>query len=78
MITTTTDSQPELAKIHHRWPVCLDPDSVDVWLDSETRLEALSELLMAPSASLFEHFAVSDAVNNVRNDGPELAEPMSA
>lgn len=78
LITTTTDSQPELAKIHHRWPVCLDPDSVDVWLDPETRLEALAELLMAPPASLFEHFPISDLVNRVGNDSPEVAQPLSA
>ncbi len=78
LITTATDSSPELAQIHHRWPVCLDPDSVDVWLDPETRLEALAELLMAPAASLFEHFPVSDLVNRVGNDSPEVAAPLSA
>lgn len=78
LITTSTAGQPELQKIHHRWPVCLDPGAVDVWLDPETRLEALSELLMPPSATLFEHYAVSDLVNKVGNEGPEVAQPLAA
>lgn len=78
LITTTTESQPELAKIHHRWPVCLDPDSVDVWLDPEIRLDALSELLVPPSATLFENFPVTVLVNKVGNDSPWVAEPLSA
>jgi putative SOS response-associated peptidase YedK len=77
LITTSTDGQPELQKIHHRWPVCLDPESIDVWLDPETRLEALAELLMPPSPSLFERYAVSELVNKVGNEGPRLAEPVS-
>lgn len=71
----TTDAPPGLAHLHSRWPVVLDPDSLNVWFDPSTSLDALSELLLPPPASWFEHFAVSTAVNSVANDSPELAIP---
>ena len=43
-----------------------------------TWLEALAELLIPPSGSLFENFPVSDLVNRVGNVSPEVAEPLSA
>jgi putative SOS response-associated peptidase YedK len=58
--------------IHDRMPVILDRDREAEWLDPRTAESDLHELLTpAPSASL-EVREVSDLVNSVREDGPEL------
>ena len=74
----TTEAPPELSHIHLRWPAVLDEDSLEVWFDPATSLDALAELLMPPPAGWFEYFAVGPAVNNVRNDSPDLAAPFGA
>ena len=53
-----------------------DEESLDVWFDPSTSLDALSELLMPAPAAWFEYFAVGSGVNNVANDSPELALPI--
>jgi putative SOS response-associated peptidase YedK len=72
----TTEAPRELSHIHSRWPVVLDEDSLDVWFDPATSLDALAELLGTPPASWFEYFEVGPGVNNVRNDSPDLAAPL--
>jgi putative SOS response-associated peptidase YedK len=71
----TAPAPRDLSHLHHRWPVCLDEEGAQVWLDPETRLEALEELLLPPPAAWFTFHPVSDLVNNVANDAPEVAEP---
>ncbi len=54
-----------MATLHDRMPVILSPDDYDRWLDpSVTDPDAVQDLLRA--------YPVARAVNNVRNDGPEL------
>jgi putative SOS response-associated peptidase YedK len=62
-----------VAPIHDRMPVILERDAEGTWLDRERSREELLELLR-PTDDL-ELTEVSDAVNDVRNDGPELIEP---
>jgi putative SOS response-associated peptidase YedK len=58
--------------IHDRMPVILDRDREAAWLDPRTAEGDLHDVLTpAPSASL-EVREVSDLVNSVREDGPEL------
>jgi len=62
-----------VAPIHDRMPVILDPDSEAAWLDpawSEADLAAL----LAPTDDLVVT-EVSDAVNDVRQNGPALIQP---
>ena len=75
---TIITGQPneKIAEIHDRMPVMLPPSAWDSWLDPENDdLEALGKLLVPAPASLLEVHPVSRAVNNVRDDGPELIEP---
>ena len=72
----------DLAQIHDRMPVFVDADLADDWLDP---LEPASdELLAAVSlggvevADRAEFHRVGSAVGNVRNNGPELIEPLEA
>jgi putative SOS response-associated peptidase YedK len=62
-----------VAPIHDRMPVILEPDGEDPWLDPAAGEEQLRALL-APTDDL-EMTEVSDAVNDVRQDGPGLIEP---
>jgi putative SOS response-associated peptidase YedK len=62
-----------VAPIHDRMPVILERDAEGAWLDRDHPREGLLELLR-PTDDL-ELTEVSDAVNDVRNDGPELIEP---
>ncbi|HEY3191851.1 MAG TPA: SOS response-associated peptidase [Solirubrobacterales bacterium] len=62
-----------VAPIHDRMPVILDADAEEIWLDPGGGEERLEELLV-PTDDL-EVTEVSDAVNDVRQDGPTLIEP---
>jgi putative SOS response-associated peptidase YedK len=62
-----------VAPIHDRMPVILAPEAEEAWLDPDAGEEELLELLLpTDDLSVTE---VSDAVNDVRQDGPALIEP---
>jgi putative SOS response-associated peptidase YedK len=69
----TTDANETVAPIHDRMPVILDREAEPGWLDPEAGLEDLRDLLV-PTDEL-EVTEVSDAVNDVRQDGAALIEP---
>jgi putative SOS response-associated peptidase YedK len=73
----TTSANGTMAPVHNRMPVILAPNAWEAWLDPTNRdVEALHELMVpAPDDVLVMH-AVSTSVNNVRNKGPELIEPV--
>jgi putative SOS response-associated peptidase YedK len=62
-----------VAPIHDRMPVILESEAESAWLDREAGEEDLLPL-MAPTDDLTVT-EVSDAVNDVRQDGPALIEP---
>jgi len=66
-----------VARIHNRMPVVLDPTDWDAWLAEATPPQQLRLLLRTAPVELFDAYAVSPAVNNVRNEGPELLAPLS-
>jgi putative SOS response-associated peptidase YedK len=61
--------------IHDRMPVILAPDTETAWLDPERDPEELLALLAPAPDDVLAVNAVSDAVNDVRQDGPHLIEP---
>jgi putative SOS response-associated peptidase YedK len=63
-----------IAPIHDRMPVMLPAESEDAWLAPDADADELTALL-APYGGELELREVSDAVNDVRNDGPEVLEP---
>jgi putative SOS response-associated peptidase YedK len=73
----TTKANELLAPIHDRMPVILSPEGEQVWLDkgAET-LEALAFLTPYPAEQM-EGFAVSRAVNDPRDEGPDLNQPYA-
>jgi putative SOS response-associated peptidase YedK len=68
-----------LADIHPRMPVVLTPDRWDAWLDpSRTDPEAITPLLAPPPPEFLRVYPIGTAVSNVRNNGPELTDPLPA
>lgn len=74
----TRDASGELAKIHNRMPLFLPPDRWDIWLDPRVdSIPHLRELMIVshPDAGL-DCWPVKNLVNSIRNNGPELIEPL--
>lgn len=70
----TTEAEDSLGHIHDRMPLMVERDRWSQWLDPRVGGE-LSLLVPAAPGSL-EAYPVSKAVGNVRNNGPELVEPL--
>ncbi|SDJ31293.1 Putative SOS response-associated peptidase YedK [Frankineae bacterium MT45] len=73
----TQEATDLLGEIHDRNPVIVPPQRRAEWLDCSSEDLAVAERLLAdlPAARL-EPYVVSSAVGNVRNNGPELIEPV--
>jgi putative SOS response-associated peptidase YedK len=76
--TIITGTPNELvARLHDRMPVILPEESWDAWLDpTNDDPDALRALLVPLPADQVEAWPVEPLVNSVRNDGPELIEPL--
>ena len=58
-------------------PMTVLPGDWDAWLDPRlTDAEGVRPLLHAPHGAEVETYAVVPLVNIVRNDGPELLQPL--
>jgi putative SOS response-associated peptidase YedK len=73
----TTEPNTLIRPIHDRMPVILDPSLEAAWLDPEAEEDELLAMLGPAPADLLALREISDAVNDVRNDGPELLEPQA-
>jgi putative SOS response-associated peptidase YedK len=77
----TAAANDMMAPIHNRMPVMIPEDAWERWLDpARTEGEGLAELkgLLVPSdEGSLKLYPVSQRVNNVRNDGPDLVEPIA-
>jgi putative SOS response-associated peptidase YedK len=62
------------ARFHDRMPVIIAPEDYDTWLTG-TPEEALALLKPYP-ADAMRAYPVSAKVNNPKNDGPELVDPI--
>lgn len=76
IITTTANEL--LAKIHHRMPVILDPESHEHWLDERSNAASLKDLLVPYPASGMNSYAVSHDVNDTRIDDERLLRPAES
>ncbi len=71
----TTAASPDIAPIHDRMPVVIQPRDFDTWLDCRTQEPRdVAHLMRAAEQGFFEAIPVSDRVNKVANTGPELQE----
>ena len=76
----TTNATDDIGRIHDRTPMVIAPESWTDWLDPANNEKELLLATMLPATSsaaggLTSH-PVSTAVNSVRNNGPDLVEPL--
>jgi putative SOS response-associated peptidase YedK len=62
-----------VAPIHDRMPVILASEAEEDWIDPQASPEGLRSVLVPTDDLVVTD--VSDAVNDVRQDGPALIEP---
>jgi len=73
----TTQAEDAVGHIHDRMPLMVEPERWAAWLDpSVSARDDLLSLLVPAAPGRLEAFPVSTDVNNVRNNGPELIEPI--
>lgn len=72
----TTDAQDDVGHIHDRMPLLVPQQSWREWLDPDVdgseEAHYLQSLLVPAASGQLQSYPVSRAVNNVRNNGPEL------
>jgi putative SOS response-associated peptidase YedK len=72
----TTQPNELMAQLHNRMPVILDDEDLDEWLDPTQRDPVRLQGLLVPCpAEELKTYPVSNLVNKVGNDGPELIAP---
>ena len=73
----TTEAGPDVAPVHSRMPVVVEKRDVDCWLDRTLEdLAAVTALLEPSPAGVLVSHEVGRRVNDVRQDGPDLIEPL--
>src|SRR3954447_15423947 len=72
----TTDAPDDLGKIHDRMPLMVEREQWAAWLDPRTEKDSVLDLLVPAAPGRLEASPVSLAVNAVKNNGPELVEPL--
>lgn len=72
----TTEATERISNVHHRMPMLLDKQRLDLWLSDDTKID-LDELAIPADLQIDIH-PVSKAVNNARNDDRSLIELIDA
>ena len=73
----TTTANETLSAVHPRMPVVVPPEQQELWLDpAVTEVDAIAPLLVPSPAEDWDLTEVVPLVNNVRNQGPVLLEPV--
>jgi putative SOS response-associated peptidase YedK len=74
----TTSATDALGHVHERSPVIIPEDWQAEWLDAKTTDKAaVRQMLDALPEPVLVPYEVSDRVNSVRNNGPELIKPVT-
>ena len=77
LTVVTTSANTTMSEVHDRMPVIVDKDDWATWLDPENHdVESLGLLLKPASDDVLVMHPVSTGVNNVRNKGAELTDPI--
>jgi putative SOS response-associated peptidase YedK len=73
----TTSAEDELGRIHDRMPLLVEPARYAAWLDPHRNdPDGLTDLLVPAAPGRLEAYPVSTQVNSVKNNGPELMDPI--
>ena len=77
MTLLTTSAPDDTGRIHDRAPLMIDRAHWSAWLDPEvTDPEQVRSVLVPAAPGPLEAYPVSTRVNNVRNNGAALTEPL--
>ena len=74
-VALTTEANDRVSQVHNRMPVLLTKDGVAQWLSDD--VVAPLHLANGIPDDAVEYLAVSTDVNNARNHGPQLLEPIT-
>jgi putative SOS response-associated peptidase YedK len=74
-VALTTEANDRVSQVHNRMPVLLTKDGVAQWLSDD--VAAPLHLANGIPDDAVEYLAVSTDVNNARNHGPHLLEPIT-
>ncbi len=73
----TVQANTEVSYVHHRMPAILEPDQFENWLDPNAlNATQAAELLRPAPDDTFDVFEINKAVNNYRNKGADVQEPL--
>ncbi len=72
----TTAATGAAATVHDRMPVILRRDAYALWLDARTPMATIDGVAGAAVEVSLDVHPVSKRVNNARNEGPELLDPI--
>lgn len=77
-VIITADSAGGMVDVHDRRPVVLKPELAKEWLASSTAKEYAEQMALnlGETSEVFEWFRVEMSVGNVKNQGPQLIEPL--
>ncbi|WP_166349654.1 SOS response-associated peptidase [Phytoactinopolyspora limicola] len=74
----TTKASDDVGHIHDRMPMTVARENWQSWLDPRLDdTDAARQLMEAPASGSLDVFPVSTEVNNVRNNGPHLVDPVT-
>ncbi len=74
----TTDANELVGQVHDRMPVLIAEEDLEEWLSPEPLAEGELGRLTRPSPlGLLQSYRVSTKVNDAREEGPELLEPIA-
>jgi putative SOS response-associated peptidase YedK len=73
----TTMAEDAVGRIHDRMPLLVEPGRYAAWLDPQpSDPQDLKQLLVPAAPGRLEAYPVSTEVNNVRNNGADLLDPL--
>lgn len=73
----TTRATDDVGHIHDRMPMTVAPENWEAWLDPRNEdVDQVHGLMAPPPAGSLEIYPVSTLVNDVKNNGPDLLEPL--
>lgn len=73
----TADANNLMAPIHHRMPVIIKPNDINIWLNKETDLTTLQTLMMPVEDDYLKVYQVSSYVNSIKNNDIKCIEKVS-
>ncbi|HYF75382.1 MAG TPA: SOS response-associated peptidase [Candidatus Nitrosocosmicus sp.] len=75
-VILTTSPNSLMKPIHSRMPCILDPDNEDDWLNPDTDIDKLQEMLHPYNPKDMDAYEVSTAVNSSKSQSEEVVKPV--